>query len=49
VAGDNRAAAAVDGAPLDPRKFRDPFVTATGERRAVVSLRRLRTLWFEPV
>jgi len=46
VAGDNRAAAAVDGAPLDPRKFRDPFVTATGERRAVVSLRRLRTLWF---
>ena len=31
---------------LDPRKFRDPEVTATGERRAVVALTRLRMLWF---
>jgi len=31
---------------LDPRKFRDPDVTASGERRAVVALTRLRTLWF---
>ena len=31
---------------LDPRKFRDPDVTADGERRAVVALTRLRTLWF---
>ena len=30
----------------DPRKFRDPFVTATGERRAQVALRALDTLWF---
>jgi hypothetical protein len=46
VAADNPAAAVVDGAPLDPCKFRDPFATANGERRAVVALRRLRTLWF---
>jgi MoaA/NifB/PqqE/SkfB family radical SAM enzyme len=46
MAASNPAAAAVDGAPLDPTKFRDPFVTAKGERRAVVSLRRLRTVWF---
>jgi sulfatase maturation enzyme AslB (radical SAM superfamily) len=31
---------------LDPRKFRDPDITAKGEPRAVVSLSRLRTLWF---
>jgi len=33
-------------APLDPAKFRDPDMTAKGERRAAVSLRRLETLWF---
>jgi hypothetical protein len=33
-------------ARLDPRKFRDPFVTASGERRAQVALRSLETLWF---
>jgi len=32
--------------PLDPNKFRDPSITALGERRAWVSLRRLETLWF---
>jgi len=31
--------------PLDPAKFRDPAVTATGERRAAVALTALRTLW----
>src|SRR5246127_1404702 len=31
---------------LDPRKFQDPFLTATGERRARVPLRELQTLWF---
>jgi hypothetical protein len=31
---------------LDPRKFADPLVTATGERRAVVALKGLETLWF---
>lgn len=31
---------------LDPAKFRDPRVTATGEPRAVVALAGLRTLWF---
>ena len=31
---------------LDPRKFRDPFVTANGEQRAAVALKHLRTLWF---
>jgi uncharacterized Fe-S cluster-containing radical SAM superfamily protein len=31
--------------PLDPAKFRDPFVTAKGERRAAVALERLDTLW----
>lgn len=36
----------LDPAPLDPEKFRDPDVTARGERRAVVALTRLRTLWF---
>lgn len=29
-----------------PEKFRDPDVTAKGERRASVQLRRLDTLWF---
>ena len=32
--------------PLDPAKFRDPHLTAKGERRATVALKRLRTLWF---
>src|SRR5215469_8642868 len=31
---------------LDPYKFRDPFVTANGERRAWVALKSLDTLWF---
>lgn len=31
--------------PLDPRKFRDPDMTAKGETRATVTLRRLETLW----
>jgi Radical SAM superfamily len=31
--------------PLDPAKFRDPGVTAKGEPRARVALRRLETLW----
>ncbi|HYM73836.1 MAG TPA: radical SAM protein [Stellaceae bacterium] len=31
---------------LDPRKFRDPLVTATGAARAQVALKALETLWF---
>src|SRR5439155_19458105 len=31
---------------LDPKKFRDPFVTAAGKPRAQVALRALDTLWF---
>ncbi|HEY3846526.1 MAG TPA: radical SAM protein [Acetobacteraceae bacterium] len=31
---------------LDPKKFRDPSVTAGGETRARVALRALETLWF---
>ncbi len=31
---------------LDPAKFRDPAVTAKGEKRASVALERLGTLWF---
>lgn len=31
---------------LDPSKFRDPHVTAKGDRRAWVSLTSLDTLWF---
>jgi len=31
---------------LDPRKFRDPTITANGERRASVALHQLKTLWF---
>ena len=30
---------------IDPAKFRDPTVTAKGERRAVVGLSGLKTLW----
>ncbi len=33
-------------ATVDPRKFRDPDITASGERRARVDFRRLATLWF---
>ncbi len=32
--------------PRDPAKFRNPFVTASGEPRAQVALRSLETLWF---
>ena len=32
--------------PLTSEKFRDPFVTAKGERRAEVALTALETLWF---
>ena len=32
--------------PLDPRKFRDPGLTAGGEKRAQVAPGELRTLWF---
>jgi uncharacterized Fe-S cluster-containing radical SAM superfamily protein len=39
-------ALAATAARLDPRKFQDPFVTATGERRAQVALKSLDTLWF---
>jgi hypothetical protein len=39
-------ATAVLAPPLDLRKFRDPFVTAAGERRAQVALTSLDTLWF---
>ena len=31
---------------LDPKKFRDPDVTATGARRASVAFQGLQTLWF---
>ncbi len=31
---------------LDPRKFRDPEITAKGEKRAKVGFEALRTLWF---
>ncbi len=31
---------------LDPRKFRDPEITAKGEKRAAVALAKLETLWF---
>jgi uncharacterized Fe-S cluster-containing radical SAM superfamily protein len=39
-------ALAAIAAGLDPRKFRDPLVTASGERRAQVALKSLDTLWF---
>lgn len=35
-----------DARPLDPAKFRDSLLTAKGELRAIVSLERLETLWF---
>jgi uncharacterized Fe-S cluster-containing radical SAM superfamily protein len=31
---------------LDPSKFKHPFVTAKGEPRAIVGLKKLETLWF---
>jgi len=31
---------------IHPQKFKNPFVTAKGEQRAVVALTRLKTLWF---
>jgi uncharacterized Fe-S cluster-containing radical SAM superfamily protein len=31
---------------LDPKKFRDPHITADGQQRAVVALTHLTTLWF---
>ena len=34
-----------DARALDPAKFRDPLVTATGQPRAHVALRELDTLW----
>jgi uncharacterized Fe-S cluster-containing radical SAM superfamily protein len=37
---------AVPRKTLDPLKFRDAEITAKGERRAAVTLKRLRTLWF---
>lgn len=36
----------MDAVPLDPRKFRDPELTAAGAKRAKVALRALETLWF---
>ncbi|WP_375428215.1 radical SAM protein [uncultured Sphingomonas sp.] len=35
-----------DRSPIDPAKFRDPSVTAKGERRAVAPMTGLTTLWF---
>ncbi|WP_375403035.1 radical SAM protein [uncultured Sphingomonas sp.] len=48
---DHPAAAAspfrrADRSPIDPAKFRDPLVTAKGERRAVAPMTGLTTLWF---
>ena len=40
------AAVPATAASLDPAKFQNPRMTAAGETRAVVSLNRLRTLWF---
>jgi uncharacterized Fe-S cluster-containing radical SAM superfamily protein len=34
------------GAVLDSGKFKDPDITAKGEKRAHVALKRLKTLWF---
>ena len=36
----------MDAAPIHAAKFRDPALTAAGERRAHVALRALETLWF---
>ena len=33
-------------APIDPRKFQDPAITAKGETRASVFFKDLKTLWF---
>ncbi len=33
-------------APIDPRKFQNPTITAKGERRASVFFKELKTLWF---
>lgn len=33
-------------APIDSQKFRDPILTAKGEKRASVSFKTLQTLWF---
>ncbi|MDM7955041.1 radical SAM protein [Blastomonas sp.] len=38
--------AVADAPPLDPAKFRDPLITAKGERRASVAMTALETLWF---
>ncbi len=38
--------ALIDAAPLAAEKFRDPQVTAKGERRASVAMTGLTTLWF---
>jgi sulfatase maturation enzyme AslB (radical SAM superfamily) len=35
-----------DAPALDSAKFRDPRVTADGQRRAAVDFRRMETLWF---
>lgn len=37
---------AQDRTPLDPAKFQNPLITATGEMRASVPLSALKTLWF---
>ncbi len=37
---------AIEKPRLDPVKFRDPDLTAKGEVRASVALKRLKTLWF---
>ncbi|MFY8143276.1 MAG: radical SAM protein [Caulobacter sp.] len=37
---------AMDVSTLDRTKFYDPVLTARGERRAIVNLTRLETLWF---
>ncbi len=36
----------IEASILDPRKFKDPEVTAKGERRASVYFKKLKTLWF---
>jgi len=33
-------------APIDPKKFQDPRITAKGEKRASVFFKKLKTLWF---
>ena len=33
-------------APIDPRKFQNPAITAKGEKRASVFFKELKTLWF---